>query len=118
MIRKIALYVTLVPLALVLILFAVANREIVTVSFDPFDSMQPALSVKLPLFILIFIFLTLGVMIGGFAAWLRQSRHRRSARALRGDLAGLRHEVEILNARLDEPAGNETPRVPVRMSNL
>lgn len=118
MIRKIALYATLVPLALVLILFAVANREVVTVSFDPFDSAQPALSVKLPLFILIFVFLTLGVMIGGFAAWLRQSRHRRTARALRTDLAGLRREIEILNARLEEPAGVDRPRVPARMMDL
>lgn len=118
MLRKIVLYALLVPLALVLILFAVANREIVTVSFDPFDSAQPALSVKLPLFVLFFIFLTLGVTIGGFAAWLRQSRHRRTARALRGDLAGLRHEIEILNARLDESVGSEAPRVPARVSNF
>ena len=114
--RKIATVLLLVPLAIALIVFAVANREIVTVSFDPFDSAQPALSLRMPLFVLIFAFLIAGVLLGGFAAWLRQGRHRRASRALRSDLVGLRREIEILNTRL-EPQGETRPlredRVPL-----
>jgi uncharacterized integral membrane protein len=99
--RRIVVALVLVPLAIVLIAFAVANREIVTVSLDPFDSAQPAWSVRMPLFVLIFVFLIGGVLLGGFAAWLRQRRHRRASRALRLDLAGLRREIEILNSRLE-----------------
>ena len=36
----------LVPLAIVIVMFAVANREIITVSFDPFDSAHPALALQ------------------------------------------------------------------------
>ena len=36
--RKIVTVLVLVPLAIALIVFAVANREIVTVSLDPFDA--------------------------------------------------------------------------------
>ena len=61
--RKIVSALILVPLAIALIVFAVANREIVTVSFDPFDPAQPAWSLRMPLFVLIFVFL-----IGGRAA--------------------------------------------------
>ncbi len=114
--RKIITALVLVPLAIALIVFAVANREIVTVSLDPFDPAQPALSIRMPLFVLIFAFLIAGVLLGGFAAWLRQGRHRRASRALRSDLVGLRREIEILNTRL-EPQGETHPprddRVPL-----
>ena len=43
MIRKLVSALILVPLAIVLIAFAVANRDIVTVSLDPFDHADPAL---------------------------------------------------------------------------
>jgi uncharacterized integral membrane protein len=114
--RKIVTALILIPLAIALIAFAVANREIVTVSFDPFDPAQPALSVRMPLFVLIFAFLIGGVLLGGFAAWLRQGRHRRASRALRADLAGLRREIEILNSRMEapgEPRQSEAVRVPL-----
>ncbi len=108
--RKIVTVLVLVPLAIVLIVFAAANREIVTVSLDPFDSAQPALSIRMPLFVLIFVFLIAGVLLGGFAAWLRQGRHRRASRALRSDLVGLRREIEILNTRLEPPGETRSPR--------
>ena len=41
MIRKIVTALVLFLLALVLIAFAVANRQIVTVSLDPFDQVEP-----------------------------------------------------------------------------
>ena len=40
--RKIVTAIILVPLAVVIIAFAVANRQIVTVSFDPFSVTEPA----------------------------------------------------------------------------
>jgi uncharacterized integral membrane protein len=114
--RKIVTALILVPLAIVLIAFAVANRQIVAVSLDPFDPAQPALSVRMPLFLLIFVFLIAGVLLGGFAAWLRQGRHRRASRELRSDLAGLRREIEVLNTRMETPAESRDPgpaRVPL-----
>jgi uncharacterized integral membrane protein len=112
--RKIVSALILIPLAIVLIMFAVANREWVTVSFDPFDSAQPALSLRMPLFVLIFVFLILGVLLGGFAAWLKQGRHRRASRELRSDISGLRREIEILNSRMDTPGDARAP-VPPRV---
>jgi uncharacterized integral membrane protein len=116
--RKIVTVLILVPVAVVFIVFAVANREIVTVSLDPFGAPEPAYSVRMPLFVLIFAFLIAGVLLGGFAAWLRQGRHRRASRVLRSDLAGLRHEIETLNNRLEteretrDPGGNRVPLPP------
>jgi uncharacterized integral membrane protein len=90
-----------VPLAIVLIAFAVANRHDVTVSLDPFNAESPAGSLTLPLFALIIGLLVIGVLIGGFASWLRHGKSRRLARrfereanALRAEIASLRHKPE------------------------
>ena len=50
MIRKVVSALILVPLAIVIVVFAVANRQIVTVSLDPFDQAQSGSRVTLPLF--------------------------------------------------------------------
>jgi uncharacterized integral membrane protein len=100
MLRKLVIWFVVVPLAVIILMFALANRELVTVSFDPLSATNPAASVTLPLFVVIFILLILGVVIGGVAAWLRQGRYRRSTRLLEGDIAALRREVDVLNERL------------------
>lgn len=91
--RKVVTAVILVPLAIAIVAFAVANRQMVTVSFDPFSSANPAYAASLPLFVLIFILLILGVIIGGIAAWLRQAKWRRLARRLEGEVHALHEEL-------------------------
>ena len=119
MLRKIVAAVILIPLAIVIIAFAVANRQIVTVSLDPFSSEHPASSLTLPLFVLITALLIAGVVIGGVAAWLRQARWRRVARRLEREVATLRGEVASLRrssgigASMAE-AGNSPERLQLR----
>jgi uncharacterized integral membrane protein len=92
--RKVVAALILVPLAIVIIAFAVANRQMVTVSFDPFSAEAPAAALTLPLFVLIIVLLILGVMIGGIAGWLRHGRWRRAARRLEREADALRGELE------------------------
>jgi uncharacterized integral membrane protein len=94
--RKIVAAIFLIPLAVVIIAFAVANRQIVTVSLDPFSAEDPAASLTLPLFALVIVLLVLGVVIGGIAAWLRQSKWRRTARRLEREVEDLRRELDVL----------------------
>jgi uncharacterized integral membrane protein len=110
MIRKVVSALILVPLAIVLIVFAVANRHIVVVSFDPFDQAQPALSVSLPQFALILILIIGGVIIGGIAAWLRQGKWRWRARHFEAEAQVLRRELDQLKAR---SGASEPPSAPV-----
>jgi uncharacterized integral membrane protein len=93
LLRKIVTALILVPLALIIIAFAVANRQTVTVSFDPINIADPAASVTLPLYALVIILLILGVVIGGLAAWLGQGRLRRGVRRLEREAAALRAEL-------------------------
>jgi uncharacterized integral membrane protein len=99
MFRKVVTLVIVVPLAVAIIAFAVANRQTVTVSFDPFSSTDPAYAARLPLFVLIFAILILGVIAGGVTTWFRQASWRRSARALEGEVRALHQEIEALRRR-------------------
>ena len=53
-----------------------ANREAVRVSLDPLGTFGPGWTVSLPLFVLLFAALAIGIVIGGVAAWLGQSKWR------------------------------------------
>ena len=109
MFRKIVSAVILVPLAAVIIIFAVANRQSVTVSFDPFSATSPAYATSLPLFALIFVLLILGVLVGGVAAWIGQTRWRRTARKLDGEVRVLHQELDAIRRRFapEPPAAAE-----------
>src|ERR1044071_647847 len=98
MLRKIIFAFVVIPLLIVVVGFAVANRQAVTVSFDPFSSAAPAYAVTLPLFVIIFVLLIVGVIIGGVASWMRQSSWRRSARRLDAEVRGLHSEVDAMRA--------------------
>jgi uncharacterized integral membrane protein len=76
--------------------FAVANRQAVTLSFDPFSSTSPAYAVTLPLFIVVFALLIVGVIVGGTAVWFGQRRIRRARRRLDAEVAALHGEIEGL----------------------
>jgi uncharacterized integral membrane protein len=97
--RKIVTAVIVIPLAVAIIAFAVANRQAVTVSFDPFSSAAPAYAATVPLFVLIFVLVIFGVLVGGVAAWLRQAKWRRIARRLEADVRALHEELETIRRR-------------------
>jgi uncharacterized integral membrane protein len=95
--RKFFTVLILLPLGLIFIVFAVANRHFVTVSFDPFNSVEPALAVSMPLFALIIAVAIVGVVAGGVGTWFGQRhwrrasrRHEAAARDARAELADLR----------------------------
>jgi uncharacterized integral membrane protein len=99
MIRRIVTALILVPLAIIAISLAVANRQSVVVSFDPFDQAHPALTRALPLYLLMLVLLIGGVVVGGIAAWIRQGKWRRAARRADAQARELRAEVDRLKRR-------------------
>lgn len=120
MLRKALVAIILIPIVFLLVMFAIANRQVVTLSFDPFDAANPAYAVAVPLFVLIFVLVVLGVLLGGVAAWLRQGRWRRAARRLDGQMRRLNDEVHELRRRELErkpqtmqPAPPAVPQAPM-----
>jgi uncharacterized integral membrane protein len=96
--RKFLNAVILIPLGVIFVVFAVANRHAVTVSFDPFNSNDPALGFSLPLFVVIIAVTILGVVAGGLATWFNQRRWRRAARQHEADARQMRSQLDDLRA--------------------
>jgi len=99
MIRYFVKALVLIPLAIIIVAFAVANRQVVTVSFDPFDHAQPAFSLAMPLYVLILALVIAGVILGGVAAWMRQGKWRGRARQAETQARELRAENDQLKRR-------------------
>jgi uncharacterized integral membrane protein len=110
--RKFLAALIVIPLGLILMVFAVANRHFVTVSFDPFVSNDPSFSVTLPLFLLLIVVAALGVLAGGCAVWFGQRHWRRAARRNDADARAARGELADLRARA-AAARPESQRLPV-----
>jgi uncharacterized integral membrane protein len=118
LLRKILTLIIVVPIALIMIAFAVANRHSVTISLDPFASNDPVVSVTLPLFALIFLLLIVGVLIGGAATWLRHGRWRWMARRLEGELRNLRRKIAAMEGEVGPTAPGQQQRPPAPRSQL
>ena len=106
--RKFLTALIVIPLGLFCVIFAVANRHFVTVSFDPFNSANPTVAVSLPLFVLIIVVAILGVLAGGIASWLRQGHWRRAARLHEADARAAR--VQLADLRASQAASQYAPQ--------
>ena len=98
--RKFLTALVVIPLGVFFVIFAVANRHLVTVSFDPFNSVTPTVAVTLPLFVVIIVVAMLGVLAGGMASWFRQGKWRRAARQHEADAQKARSQLADLRTRI------------------
>jgi uncharacterized integral membrane protein len=117
--RKFLNAIVWIPLAVILVVFAVANRHLITVSFDPFNSNDPALGITLPLFVVIIAVVILGVVAGGSATWFGQRRWRRAARQHEADARELRAQLadwrtNALSQQRDQAPPTTVPQVGYR----
>lgn len=95
MIKRIVGWVVLVPLCAALIVFALANRQSVVVNFNPFASADTGTTLGVPMFLVLFAVLLVGVVLGGIATWFAQGAHRREERHFRRETERLHRELEV-----------------------
>lgn len=105
MIRRAIAVLALGPLTVLIVALAVANRQTVAISFDPFNAVDPAYGAQLPLYLLVLLLVIAGVLIGGIAAWLKQSRWRRRARRVESQLRRAEAEIDRLKRRIRGASG-------------
>lgn len=111
--RKLFNYIFLLPLAVVLILFSVANRQNVRFSLDPLNSETPALSVELPLFVFLFVAVVLGMLLGGFLVWLSQGKHRKALRDKTQEATRLQAANDTAAQSAEKTRAEIAPGLPV-----
>ncbi len=107
MLQRILRWTIGLPIAIVVVSFAVANRQWITVSFDPFSRDAPFAAIDMPLWALFFGGAFFGLIAGWIACWTSQSKWRRSARETRRELARAQQETSQLR--------RETPLPPDSM---
>jgi len=69
---RVTTFILGIPVALAAIWIAVANRAPVTFSLDPFSPDAPALAVQMPLYLLVFMCVLIGVILAGLAVGFRR----------------------------------------------
>jgi hypothetical protein len=111
MLRRIVGWVVLVPLSLALIVFALANRQLTVVNFNPLVSPEALAGpgAGVPLFLVIFVFLLCGVVLGGIAAWFAAGDVRRDRRRWRREAERLGRELDSLRRTTAAPARGLAP---------
>ena len=92
-------WIVLALVALILVLFAVSNRESVSVGLWPLPAF-----VELPLYLVVLGTLLIGFFAGELLAWMRSWRWRREARRSRDRIAVLERELDA--ARALRPVSN------------
>ena len=99
--RKLILGIVVVPLGVVLVALAVVNRKPALLVLDPFGGVEPNLSIEAPLFLLLLGGFALGLVVGGLATWLGQSKWRRTARVEAREARDWRREADRLEKELE-----------------
>jgi Lipopolysaccharide assembly protein A domain len=89
------------PLALLVIGFAIANRQFVELSFDPINPGAPFASIGMPLWLLFFFGIFAGVIIGWIGCWFAQGKHRKRAREAQLQITRLQQERDHLASRAE-----------------
>ncbi len=100
--RRILNWVIWLPVTVLMVGFAVANRQWITVSFDPFTATDPVASIGMPLWALLFCGLFIGAVFGWIACWFGQGKWRKSSREVRQELRRAQDELAMLKAKPPE----------------
>jgi hypothetical protein len=91
------------PLGFLFVMFLVANRQPVALSFDPISVDHPAVvTPSLPLWIWLVLTLLVGVFTGAAGMWFSGRNKRRKHRDTRRELKALKREQQA-------PAGPAAP---------
>ncbi|MBO6900340.1 MAG: DUF1049 domain-containing protein [Rhizobiaceae bacterium] len=102
--NRILVFVVFLPLAIVLIALAVANRTTVPFTIDPFNPGNPGLTVELPLFVFLFAALVVGLVVGAVITWIRQGQYRKLARQRAAEVRSLRNQPpQVSSTALPKP---------------
>ena len=103
--KKIINLIILLPLAIILVILCVANRQSVTLALNPFRPEDQVLSLNAPLFVLLFAALILGMLVGAGVTWFNQGKHRRRARSQSQEAVRWQAEADKHRTRAEQIAG-------------
>jgi len=99
--RKLILGFIVVPLGVVLIALAVANRKPVALTLDPIGALDPTVGLEAPLFPVLLGAFAFGLIVGGIATWFSQGSWRKTAREGVREARDWRRQADRLEKELE-----------------
>lgn len=93
--RRVLRWLIGLPIFIIVMGFAVANRKWTQLSLDPFNEAAPKISLEMPLWLLLFVGIFIGVFAGWFFCWLAQGKYRRLARERARTISKLNSELAV-----------------------
>lgn len=99
-------YALLALLAVALISFSIANRNVVALRLLPEDLALLAggnLGVELPLFLVVFLGIAIGLILGFGWEWAREHKHRAAAASGSRTVARLERELAVMKDSVSTP---------------
>jgi uncharacterized integral membrane protein len=101
-------WILALPLIIGAVLFAMAHAQTVTVTWNP---LKPEM--ELPLYVVTFLFLGIGILIGMLLAWISMSNVRKERRQLKKENKQLERDINATNEKLiEELANKKSQNVP------
>jgi hypothetical protein len=114
--KRVFYYVVLIVALIVIAAFALANREwiaqTIDLSYDPTNPGGVESTIRLPMFLILFGVLVIGMLLGGITVWLKQGRFRRAARVAHVEVERHRSELDRLRSQANNEAGDGRTVVP------
>ncbi len=99
-------YILMAILAILLLVIASANRTLVTLHLLPDDIallFQIDWQVEVPVFLVLFFGIILGLFVGFIWEWLREHKHRRTASTKSREVSKLERELAALKDQTSLP---------------
>jgi uncharacterized integral membrane protein len=93
--RRVLRWIIGIPILIIVMGFAVANRQWTQLSLDPFNQTSPSVAITMPLWIMAFIGIFIGMLIGWFFCWRAQGKWRRLARERAKEIARLQSDITM-----------------------
>jgi len=104
-VHPLSLLITL-PLALVLVIFALNNRSLIEIDLWPLGFV-----IAWPAFVFAFVGVSVGLLLGGLLAWISGGATRKLARERKARIRELEHTVATMKTRFDDTSAAQ-PRPP------
>ncbi|WP_019220941.1 LapA family protein [Bartonella senegalensis] len=91
--KRTVLAIILVPITALLIAFIIANRQIVTLTLDPFRINSENFTYQAPLFIWLFIFFGLGILLSSIMHWFTCHKYKKALKESKAELEKLKMSI-------------------------
>ncbi|MBL4645489.1 MAG: DUF1049 domain-containing protein [Rhizobiales bacterium] len=101
----------LIPVGILVIFLSVANRDPVLVSLNPLtnssaDAASSAFTYSVPLYLVLFLALLIGIVLGGLGSWFAQGKWRKKARDEKSEANKYRQRAEDAEKKVLELSGD------------